>query len=68
MTAVARVSRIAAVWTVSYAPYRFYYAVGGTIGMPGTPESMAQWRRINVIDAAILFASAAAATLEARQP
>jgi hypothetical protein len=55
--AVARASRLAALWTLLYALYRFYYAVGGTIGMPGTPVSMAQWRRINAIGGGILVAT-----------
>lgn len=41
--------------------YRAYYAVGGTAGIPGTPSSMAQWRRINAIAAAILLVTAAVA-------
>jgi len=53
--AVIRASRFTAVWTLLYALYRFYYAVGGTLGMPGIPNSMAQWRRVNAIGAGILF-------------
>ena len=55
--AVARASRLAAVWTVLYALYRFYYAIGGTVGIPGIPSSMTQWRSINAIAAGILFAT-----------
>lgn len=46
---------------MGYALYRAYYAAGGTAGIPGTPLSMAQWRRINAIAAAILLATAALA-------
>jgi len=55
---LARASRCAAAWTFGYALYRAYYALGGTIGMPGTPQSFPQWRRINGIGAAILLATA----------
>lgn len=61
MLTVARASRLAAVWTLCYALYRSYYAIGGTIGIPGTPHSMAEWRRINAIAAVILFATSALA-------
>ena len=53
--APGRASRLAAVWSLGYGLYRSYYALGGTIGMHGTPVSLAQWRRINAIGAAILF-------------
>jgi hypothetical protein len=64
--AVIRASRFAAVWTLLYALYRFYYAVGGTLGMPGIPNSMAQWRRINAIGAGILLATAVLASILAK--
>jgi hypothetical protein len=38
-----------------YAAYRAYYALGGTIGMFGTPVSMHQWRVINGVGAAIIL-------------
>jgi len=38
-----------------YAAYRLYYALGGTVGMFGTPVSMNQWRLINGVGAAIIF-------------
>ena len=38
-----------------YAAYRAYYALGGTIGMFGTPTSMHQWREINAIGAVIIL-------------
>ena len=53
--APGRASRLAAVWSLGYGLYRSYYALGGTIGMHGTPVSLAQWRRINAIGAAMLF-------------
>ena len=56
--AAVRASRLAAVWSLGYGLYRCYYALGGTIGMLGTPVSLAQWRRINAIGAAMLFITA----------
>jgi len=53
-----RVSRYTAIWTLGYGLYRSYYAVGGTLGMPGIPVSIAEWRRINTIGAAMLLATA----------
>lgn len=51
-------SRVTAIWTLGYGLYRLYYALGGTIGMHGTPISLAQWRRINAIAAVMLFITA----------
>ena len=59
--ALARASRRTALWSLGYGLYRSYYAVGGTIGMHGTPMSVAEWRRVNAIGAVILFATAALA-------
>ena len=42
-------------WALLYAAYRGYYALGGTVGMFGTPVSMSQWRLINAMGAAIIF-------------
>ncbi|HET7035091.1 MAG TPA: hypothetical protein VFI42_05355 [Thermomicrobiaceae bacterium] len=53
-------SRLAAAWALLYALYRGYYALGGTIGMFGTPVSESQWRQVNAIGAAILLAAAIA--------
>ena len=47
-------SRFAAAWTFGYALYRSYYALGGTLGMLGTPTSVEQFRRINAIAAVLL--------------
>ena len=58
VSAPVRASRLAAVWSLGYGLYRCYYALGGTIGMLGTPVSLAQWRRINAIGAAMLFITA----------
>ena len=63
MWTVSGASRLTAVWTCSYAIYRSYYALGGASGMPGTPISMAEWRRINAIGAGILFATSALAII-----
>ena len=59
--AIARSSRLAAIWSLGYGLYRAYYAVGGTIGMPGTPASHAEWVRINIVAAVLLFATAVSA-------
>lgn len=56
--ALVRASRLTAIWTLGYGLYRSYYALGGTIGMHGTPVSFAQWRRINAIGAVMLFITA----------
>src|SRR5918992_1953482 len=42
-------------WALLYAAYRGYYALGGTVGMFGTPISMSQWQLINAVGAAIIF-------------
>jgi hypothetical protein len=57
---VRRFSYIAAAWAFGYALYRAYYAVGGTWGMHGVPVSEAQFRFINAVGAAIIFAGALA--------
>lgn len=49
-----RASWIAAGWALLYALYRAYYAVGGTIGMFGTPVSEYDWRIVNAKGAGIL--------------
>jgi len=53
--ALIRASRIAAAWALGYALYRWYYALGGTIAMPGTPASWEQWRRVNAVGGMLLF-------------
>ncbi len=53
-------SRLAAAWALGYALYRAYYALGGTVGMFGTPISVSQWHLINAIGAGILFGAAVA--------
>src|SRR5262249_33436198 len=55
-----QMSRFAAVWALFYALYRGYYALGGTLGMFGTPVSESQWRQINAIGAGILLVAAVA--------
>ncbi len=45
-------------WALLYAAYRGYYALGGTVGMFGTPVSMSQWRLINAVGAAIKMIAA----------
>ncbi|HEX7104237.1 MAG TPA: hypothetical protein VF201_16450 [Nitrolancea sp.] len=45
-------------WALLYAAYRGYYALGGTIGMFGTPVSESQWRQINAVGAVLLAMAA----------
>jgi hypothetical protein len=49
-----RVSVAVAIWGMSYALYRGYYAVGGTDFLPGRPADLSQFRLINAAGAAIL--------------
>lgn len=58
-TALIRASRLAAAWAFIYALYRGYYALGGSVGMFGTPVSESQWRLINAVGAGILLVAAA---------
>ncbi len=51
-------SLLAAGWAFGYGLYRWYYALGGTIGMHGTPVSLAQWHRINAIGGVVMFVAA----------
>jgi len=53
-----RASRLSAIWALGYGIYRSYYALGGTIGMLGTPVSHADWIRINAVAGGLLFAAA----------
>jgi hypothetical protein len=46
------VSVAVAIWGLSYALYRSYYAVGGTGFLPGRPADLAQFRLINAAGAA----------------
>lgn len=55
---LVRASRIAAGWAFGYGLYRWYYAVGGTIGILGIPASQQQWRMINAAAGALLFMAA----------
>lgn len=56
--AAARLRYLAGGWALLYAVYRGYYALGGTIGMFGTPVSLSQWRLINGIAAVLLLLAA----------
>jgi hypothetical protein len=47
-----------AVWAAWYAAYRFYYALGGQVGMIGQPAPAAHFRRANLIGGAIILAAA----------
>ena len=61
MKKLERASIGTALWSLGYALYRSYYALGRTVGMFGVPVSDAQWRRINAIAGVLLFATAALA-------
>ena len=43
------------VWAAWYAAYRFYYAVGGSLGMIGQPAPAADFRRDNLVGGAIML-------------
>lgn len=53
-------------WALIYAAYRGYYALGGTIGMFGTPVSDDLWRSVNAVGAVALVGPAAIAALVPR--
>jgi len=61
-----RLGYAAGVWALLYAAYRGYYALGGTIGMFGTPVSESQWRQINAVGAALLVMAAIVAFASTR--
>jgi hypothetical protein len=48
----------AAACALLYGTYRAYYALGGTVGMFGTPVSMSSWHAINGVAAAMLLVAA----------
>jgi hypothetical protein len=55
---LAPVSVAVAVWGLGYALYRAYYALGGTVLLPGTLADPIQFRLINAAAAAILAIAA----------
>jgi hypothetical protein len=56
VTASARRAAVAlAVWSAWYAAYRFYYALGGEVGMIGRPSPAAHFRHDNAIGGAIIL-------------
>lgn len=57
-TAAAWLRWLAGGWALLYAAYRGYYALGGTIGMFGTPVSLSEWRLINAVAAVLLVLAA----------
>lgn len=50
-------------WASLYAAYRGYYALGGTLGMFGTPVSDEQWRFVNRVAAVLLVLAAMLAAI-----
>jgi hypothetical protein len=55
---LAGVSVVVAVWGLCYALYRGYYALGGTLLLPGTPADPTLFKLINAAAAAILAIAA----------
>jgi hypothetical protein len=53
-----RISIVLGAWGLFYTGYRAYYALGGTVGMFGTPVSYQQWRMLNAFGAGILLVAA----------
>jgi hypothetical protein len=49
-----------AAWAAWYAAYRFYYALGGQVGMVGRPAPGAHFRHNNLVGALIISIAAAA--------
>jgi hypothetical protein len=47
-----------AVWAAGYAAYRFYYALGGQLGMIGRPAPAAHFRRDNLLGGTIILLAA----------
>lgn len=58
MTARTRIGLALGAWGLFYCLYRAYYALGGTVGMFGTPVSQQQWLLVNAIGAGILLVAA----------
>src|SRR5512132_796844 len=56
---LASVSVALGAWGLSYALYRGYYAVGGTLLLPCRPADPVQFRLINAVAAVILVIAAA---------
>jgi hypothetical protein len=53
-----RVAVALAVWAAWYAVYRFYYALGGQLGMIGRPAPALHFRRDNFVGGAIILLAA----------
>ena len=53
-----RISSAAAAWGLCYPLYRGYYALGGTVLLPGTPVPDGPFRRINAAAAVMLGVAA----------
>ena len=61
MTTAAATRRAAvalAAWAAWYAAYRFYYALGGEVGMIGQPSPGLHFRRDNAVGGAIILVAA----------
>ena len=53
-----RLAAALSLWGLWYAAYRAYYALGGTVGMIGTPVSASQFRALNAVGALVILAAA----------
>lgn len=49
---------VLALWGFAYACYRAYYAMGGTVGMIGTPVTAVRFQAINASGAVIIMCAA----------
>ncbi len=52
--ATHRVAVVLSAWSLGYAAYRTYYALGGQVGSIGTPVSQGQLERANAIGAVVI--------------
>jgi hypothetical protein len=68
VTRSSRIALVLALWSFGYAGYRAYYALGGEIGMIGTPESDAQFRALNGVGALLIAAAGVLALVAVRVP
>jgi hypothetical protein len=50
-----RLVAVLSLWGLLYAGYRAYYALGGTVGMIGTPVSEADFRALNAFGAVVIL-------------
>ncbi len=56
--ALIRASWLASFWALGYGLYRWYYALGGSLGILGVPRSWEQWRWVNAAGGALVLGAA----------